>query len=227
MTLMLKILSVLGIVLGLIVLVLLWLVLVPRHFWVEYCKADGPQVKMNIGPAKVSLYPLPEFIKKKTGGKKAQPDTEKQPTEKSQDTEKHSPLDDIQLSMDLVKDIVSSAKGIMKRIIKAIKFRDVSFTVPVHSSDAYKTQKKYGVVTNAFYTLSVFLQKHLQITFKSPIFVADFADRYKDSVYFYTQITASPVLLLAAAWFAYKQYDMITENYKKSPQVTEKENNNG
>ena len=71
------------------------------------------------------------------------------------------------------------------------------------------------------------LQKHLQITFKSPLFVADFADRYKDSIYFYCQITASPVLLLAAAWFAYGQYNSIMENNKKAPDATEKETNNG
>jgi LysM repeat protein len=86
--------------------------------------------------------------------------------------------------MKLVKDVVSSAKGIMRRIFRAIKLRDVSFTLPVHSGDVYKTQQLYGAVTNSFFALSVFLQKHLQITFKSPIFVADFADRYKDSVYF-------------------------------------------
>ena len=227
MTLILKILSVLGVILAVILLLALWVVLVPRHFWVEYCKPDGPVVKMNVGPFKVTLFPLPEFISKKMN--KDQGDTKKKTeTEKAEKRkEKQNPFDDIQFSFDLVKQVLSAAKGIMARIFKAIKFCDLSFTVPIHNSDVLKTQQTYGLVTNSFYGLSVFLQKHLQITFKSPIFIADFADRYKDSVYFYCQITASPVLLLAAAWFAYKQYISNTENNKKAPDATTKENNNG
>lgn len=259
MTLMLKILQAVGILLGIILLVVLWVIVMPRHFWVEYSKADGPLVKMNIGPFKLRLFPLPDFIQKKMAEKQggAQKDKKEKPqkkgksrektvadgsktqsprqrprkkqpeqpqTQQQQDeTEKKNPLADIQFSLDLVKQVVAAAKGIMAKIFKAIKFRDVSFTVPIHSADAMKTQQTYGIVTNSFYTLAVFLQKHLQITFKSPIFVADFADSYKDSIYFYCQITASPVLLLAAGWFAYGQYNQIMENNKKSPATPEGE----
>lgn len=225
MTLILKILSVIGWILLAVILLLVWVILVPRHFWVEYSKADGPVVKMNIGPFKVGLFPLPQFLQKKAEQKQDRR-SEKKEEEKEQ-KEKFNPLADIQLSFDLVKQVVSAAKGIMVRVLKAIKFRDVSFTVPIHNSDVYKTQQQYGMVTNAFYSLSIFLQKHMQITFKSPIFVADFAGTYADSVYFYCQITASPVLLLAAAWFAYNQYTTIMENNKKAADATEKENNNG
>lgn len=228
MTLIFKILSVLGAILGLVLLLLVWVAVMPRHFWVEYCKTDGVQIKMNIGFFKISLFPVPQFIRNKTGNRKTEEKPASAREEKTPDKkDRINIFDDIQLSMKLVKDVVSSAKGIMRRIFRAIKFRDVSFTLPVHSGDVYKTQQLYGVVTNSFFALSVFLQKHLQITFKSPIFVADFADRYKDSVYFYTQITASPVLLMAAAWFAYNQYNSIIENNKKPSQVMEKENNNG
>lgn len=261
MTLMLKILQAVGILLGIILLVVLWVIVMPRHFWVEYSKADGPLVKMNIGPFKLRLFPLPDFIQKKMAEKQsgAQKDKKEKPqkkekprgktvaeggktqsprqrpqkkraeqpqTQQQQDEtekEKKNPFADIQFSLDLVKQVVAAAKGIMAKIFKAIKFRDVSFTVPIHSADAMKTQQTYGLVTNSFYTLAVFLQKHLQITFKSPIFVADFADSYKDSIYFYCQITASPVLLLAAGWFAYGQYNQIMENNKKSPATPEGE----
>lgn len=261
MTLMLKILQAVGILLGIILLVVLWVIVMPRHFWVEYSKADGPLVKMNIGPFKLRLFPLPDFIQKKMAEKQggAQKDKKEKPqkkgksrektvadgsktqsprqrprkkqpeqpqTQQQQDKsekEKKNPFADIQFSLDLVKQVVAAAKGIMAKIFKAIKFRDVSFTVPIHSADAMKTQQTYGIVTNSFYTLAVFLQKHLQITFKSPIFVADFADSYKDSIYFYCQITASPVLLLAAGWFAYGQYNQIMENNKKSPATPEGE----
>ncbi len=223
MTLILKILSVLGIILAVLLLILLWVIVMPRHFWVEYSKPDGSMVKMNIGPFKISLFPLPEFVQKKLDSKAESKKTEKKPAgtpETEQTKEKTNPLGDIQFSFDLVKQVVSAAKGIMARIFKAIKFRDLSFTLPIHSNDALKTQQTYGIVTNSFYTLSVFLQKHLQITFKSPIFVADFADRYKDSVYFYCRITASPVLLLAAGWFAFNQYKIITQTNKKAENAT-------
>lgn len=259
MTLMLKILQAVGILLGIILLLVLWVIVMPRHFWVEYSKADGPLVKMNIGPFKLRLFPLPDFIQKKMaekqggaekdkkekpqkkekprektaadGGKTQSPQPQKERAEQPQteqrqdktEKEKKNPFADIQFSLDLVKQVVAAAKGIMAKIFKAIKFRDVSFTVPIHGTDAMKTQQTYGIVTNSFYTLAIFLQKHLQITFKSPIFVADFADSYKDSIYFYCQITASPVLLLAAGWFAYGQYNQIMENNKKSPATPEGE----
>lgn len=223
MTLILKILSVIGIVLAVLLMLLLWVIVMPRHFWVEYSKPDGPLVKMNIGPFKIGLYPLPGFVQKKLDSKtekdKAMDKSDRQ-TETSQQEEKANPLGDIQFSFDFVKQVIAAAKGIMARIFKAIKFRDLSFTVPIHGSDALKTQQTYGIVTNSFYSLSVFLQKHLQITFKSPIIVADFANRYKDSVYFYCQITASPVLLLAAGWFAFNQYNIITQNNKKAENAT-------
>ncbi len=248
MSLMLKILRVLGCVLLAAVLLLLWVIIVPRHFWLEYTKADSLEVKMNIAFFKLRLFPLPEFTAKKNGkkGERAENQTQKtegqpqqtasaaqttsapQPVAAAQpQAEKTNPFADIQLSMELVKQVVSSLKGVMARIFKAIKFRDVSFTVPLHHSDVHKTQQLYGAVTNSFYALAVFLQKHLQITFKSPLFVADFADRHKDSVYFYCQITASPVLLLAAAWYGYNQYNNIMETNKKVPAAPEKEINNG
>ncbi len=243
MTLLIKILSVLGILLLAVFLLALWIILVPRHFWVEWCKQDGPAVKMNIGPFKIGLYPPPEFFRKKEKASREKKDADKQqkehPMQDKQETGtpvkgatprdkvKFNPLDDIQLSMQLLKDIVSAARGIMAKILKAIKFRDVSFTVPVHHRDVHKTQKQYGIITNSFYGLAVFLQKHMQITFKSPIFVADFAGTYGDSTYFYCQITASPVLLLAAGWYAYTQYKTIIINHIKAPDATKKENDNG
>ena len=227
MTLLIKILSVLGILLLAVVLLAVWIILVPRHFWVDWCKQDGPTVKMNIGPFKIGLYPLPSFLQKKGKKTAEKKNTEPKPDTPPQEKEKFNPMDDIQLSMQLVKDVVSAAKGIMAKILSSIKFCDVSFTLPIHNNDVYKTQKMYGLVTNSFYSLAVFLQKHMQITFKSPIFVADFAGTYADSTYFYTQITASPVLLLLAAWYAYTQYNEITTNHKKASDAAEKEKNNG
>ena len=96
--------------------------------------------------------------------------------------------------------------------------------MPIHKEDAFETRQAYGKATTAFYTLSAFLQMYVNISFKSPIFVADFADKYGQSVYFYGQITASPVLLLAAALYGFKRYKTILENNKKADIAKEKEN---
>ena len=239
MTVLLKILQICGIALLAVTALLVWIILVPRHFWVEYSKQDGPEVKMNIAFFRFRIYPLPPFaeklLDKKEKQKKQLPASGKNkdgtdiqhvhPAE--QKTDKPGVMDDIQLSFDLIKEAVSAAGGIMKRVLKAIKFRDVSFTVPLHTQDVLKTQQLYGAVTNSFYTLNTFLQKYMQLYYKSPVFVADFAGRYSDALYFYCKITASPVLLLSAAYFAYSQYNHIKENNKKATVAQEKENNNG
>ena len=216
MTILFKILSVIGIILLVLLILLMWLILMPRHFWVEYSKRDGLILQVNIGLYRFTLYPVPAFMRKKA-------DTAKDKSTGKAEEKKKNPLENIQFSFDLIKQVVSSAKGIMKRVFRAIKFRDVSFTGPGHSNDVHAPQKMYGAVTNSFYSLSIFLQKHLQIYFKSPVFVADFAGRYSDAVYFYSKITASPVLLLVAAYYAYTQYTLIINNYTKADNAPQKE----
>jgi len=223
MTVLFKILSVIAWILLAVILLLAWVIIVPRHFWVEYSMQDGPLIQMNIAFFRIRLYPVPDFFKKfvDKNTEKNQPDTDtgRQLT----DDKKENLLKDIEFSFRLVKQVITAAKGIMKRIFKAIKFRDVSFTVPLHGRDIMATQQLYSAVTNSFYTLNIFLQQHLQLYYKSPVFVADFADRYSAATYFYCKITASPALLLSAAWFAYNQYLSIMAVNKKAQPATEKE----
>ena len=311
MTLILKILGVIGWILLAILFLLVWIIVVPRHFYVEYSKRDNFILKMNIAFWKVPLFPLPKFLRKRLNPeedtksenttekaseekvvetqpvikepeivvKEKEPETVKsfeekpssevenkatepektiQPVEnkvssnpekavsepkkkksesvkkpkkekvKKEKKKKSEPFDgDIEFSFSLVKQIVSSAKGIMKRIFKAIKFRDVSFTIPIYDEDPFATQKKYAAATNGFYALSIFLQKNLQFYYKSPIFIADFANQHAESVYFYCKISASPILLLVAAFYAYRQYKKIMKNNTQVKDSLEKENNHG
>ena len=308
MTLILKILGVIGWILLAILLLLVWIIVVPRHFYVEYSKRDNFILKMDIAFWKVPLFPLPKFLRKRLNPEEAEDTVEKTPKEKVSETQpiikqpetavkekqsetvksveekpsseienkatesektirsvenktasktektvsepkkkksesvkkskkekvkkekkkKSEPLDgDIEFSFSLVKQVVSSAKGIMKRIFKAIKFRDVSFTIPIYDEDPFATQKKYAAATNGFYALSIFLQKNLQFYYKSPIFIADFANQHADSVYFYCKISASPILLLVAAFYAYRQYKSIMKNNTQVKDSLEKENNHG
>ncbi len=221
MTVFIEILKIMGILLGVLLVLLLWLILVPRNIWVEYSKKEELSVKMNIAFLKAKVYPFPKFMNKK--------ETETKEEKRSQQPKEENTniLKELDFSFDLIKQVISSAKGTVKKIFAALKFRDVSFTLPVYMGDILTTQQAHGMISNSFYALSIFLQSNIDITFKSPIIIADFADSYSDALYFYTKITASPILLLTGGYYAYTQYKLITENYKKTATADKKEIKNG
>ncbi len=197
-------------VLVFLLLLVLWVILVPRHFWVEYCKTDGLIVQVNLAFFKITLFPLPSFIKKEKKKKETQAEKEKEKPADDGKTEKDKKQPQLpQFSFRLARDILSAAKGVMKRVLKAIKFSHVSFTVPVYGGRPEETQKKYAGITSAFYTFNIFLQQIVQVYYEKPIFIADFANLHTNSLYFYCKISASPVMLLAAAVFAFRQYRKI------------------
>ena len=197
-------------VLVFLLLLVLWVILVPRHFWVEYCKTDGLIVQVNLAFFKITLFPLPSFIKKEKKKKETQAEKEKEKPADDGKTEKDKKQPQLpQFSFRLARDILSAAKGVMKRVLKAIKFSHVSFTVPVYGGRPEETQKKYAGITSAFYTFNIFLQQIVHVYYEKPIFIADFANLHTNSLYFYCKISASPVMLLAAAVFAFRQYRKI------------------
>ena len=75
MTVLIKILSIAGWLLLAAVLLAAWVILMPRHFFVEYSTRDGLIVEMNIAAFRITLYPVPSFLQKFINGKKT---TEKQ-----------------------------------------------------------------------------------------------------------------------------------------------------
>lgn len=205
------ILLLLAAVLAFLLLLVLWVILVPRHFWVEYCKTDGLIVQVNLAFFKITLFPLPSFMKKGKEEKEPQAKEEKETLDDSGEKDGGKAKEPAlpEFSFQLVKDILGAAKGVMKRILKAIKFSHVSFTVPVYGGRPEETQKKYAGITSAFYTFNIFLQQFVQIYYEKPIFVADFANLHSKSLYFYCKISASPILLLSAGLFAFRQYRRI------------------
>ena len=64
MTVLFKILSVIGVAFLILLIIALWLILTPRHFWVEYSKRDGLIAQVNIAFFRFTLYPVPEFLRK-------------------------------------------------------------------------------------------------------------------------------------------------------------------
>ena len=217
---MLKILAVIGWILLVLVVLLLWVIIVPRSVFVEYTSNTSLVVKIRIFLFKIKVYPLPKFLsnkdKKEKSAKKKKTDAQKTASADTAKEEKPSAfkkfMADMPKGFELVKEVLSAVKGVMAILLKGISIKDVSFTVPISAKDAHETQKQYGIVTSAFYSLNVFLQKYVKIFYKKPMFVADFANLYKDSAYFYCKIQASPSIILLVGWYLFKTYRRLTKN---------------
>ena len=217
---MLKILAVIGWILLVLVVLLLWVIIVPRSVFVEYTNNTSLVVKIRIFLFKIKVYPLPKFLstkdKKEKSVKKKKTDADKTASADTAKAEKPSAfkkfMADMPKGFELVKEVLSAVKGVMAILLKGVSIKDVSFTVPVSAKDAHETQKQYGIVTSAFYSLNVFLQKYVKIFYKNPVFVADFANLYKDSTYFYCKIQASPSIILVVGWYLFKTYRRLTKN---------------
>ena len=217
---MLKILAVIGWILLVLVVLLLWVIIVPRSVFVEYTNNTSLVVKVRIFLFKIKVYPLPKFLsnkdKKEKSAKKKKTDAQKTASADTAKAEKPSAfkkfMADMPKGFELVKEVLSAVKGVMAILLKGVSIKDVSFTVPISAKDAHETQKQYGVVTSAFYSLNVFLQKYVKIFYKKPMFVADFANLYKDSTYFYCKIQASPSIILLVGWYLFKTYRRLTKN---------------
>ena len=226
---MMKFFLILLYILLFVLALVLWIIICPRSFWIEFDKKDSLVVKMRIFLFKIRLFPLPSFLVKK-GEKSAEAaakDAEKAAkkaakkeaaqSKKAADRreERGGPLADIQFSFGLIKQALEAVGRIMKRILHSFKIRDVSFTIPVYDEDPHKLQKKFANITSAFYSLNTCLEQVFRLTYKAPQFVPDFAGRYSDSLYFYCQITASPFLLVVRGLYALRQYLKIKKENKK------------
>lgn len=154
--------------------------------------------------------------------KKTQPHTSTQTkieskTKKSESKPKNKFKETVEYILNnksIIKDVFATVKGALKILFNGIKIKDVSFIVPVCADDAHDVQKKYAAFTTAFYSLNIFLQKYIKIYYKSPIFIADFANIYEDKDYFYCKIQASPSIIIILGWYLFKQYNQIMSTNK-------------
>ena len=214
---MLKILTVTGWILLALVILLLWVIIVPRSIYVEYSKLHELTVKVRVFLFKIKVYPLNLPFKKKDGKKKGKAENTRGTQQPQQPQQKKKSqlqqlMQDLPKGMELVKEVLGAVKGVTAILLKGIRIKDASFTLPVYAGDAHETQKQYGIVTNAFYSFNIFLQKYVKIFWKSPVFIADFANLYSDSLYFYCKIQASPSIILVAGWYLLKTYRRLTKN---------------
>ena len=215
---MLKILAVTGCILLCLLALVLWVIIVPRSVFVEYTEAEGITVKVRIFLFKIKVHPfnMPFGKRKKDKPKKEKAQKAAQPKDgKTKHNKKVFDLGDkLPKGMELVKTVLSAVKGVGRILLRGIAVKDVSLTAPLCASTAYETQKLYGNVTSAFYTFSIFLQKYVRLSIKSPVFIADFADMYSHSTYFYCKIVASPSIILSAGWYLFKTYKNLEKQHK-------------
>ena len=238
---MLKILAVTGWVLLALIVLLLWVVIVPRSMYVEYSKKYNLIVKVRVFLFKIKVYPfkLP-FAKElteeqkaaKKEARKAKKEQSKKPTGKKDTTEQNSEkkkgfdiTEKLPKGMELAKTVLSAVKGVLRILLKGVRIKDVSFNLPISGKDAYDVQQKYGKITSAFYSFNIFLQKYVKVFYKCPKFIADFDNLHKDSLYFYCKIQASPSIIRAISWRLIKIYLSLNKNNKSDKtEKTAKEN---
>ncbi len=202
----------------LILLLLIILLLPPKKIFIEYDKADGFVVKIRLLFLKLQLWPLRGFLKKLANKKGKKPEEEIETEEKpsTKEKEKKSFLSEIEISFGLIKQVIASFGRVMKRVLRSFVVRDLSFTIPVYDPERWRLTEKYGRITGAFYRLNPLLQQTFRLYYGSPVFIADFGNKYSGSLYFYTEITASPALLLGRGVYAAKAASKIIKENKKA-----------
>ncbi len=238
---MLKILAVTGWVLLAVLVLLLWILIVPRSIYVEYSKKYNLIVKVRVFLFKIKVYPfkLPfakelteeqktakKEAKKARKAKKAEKkQSDKKPTTEQQQKKKGFDIaEKLPKGMELAKTILSTVKGVFRILLNGIRIKDVSFNLPISGKDAFDVQQKYGKITSAFYSFNIFLQKYVKVFYKCPKFIADFNNLYRESLYFYCKIQASPSIIIAVGWHLLKIYLNLNKNSKNTTDKAEKEN---
>lgn len=204
---MIDFLRILGYILIGVSALIIWVIIIPRSIYLEYYDKAGFTVKLRVFIFKVKVYPFPniniKFPKKKK--KAVVSDTEQKPKNSHKNTFKQI-VELIPFIKENLPFILQTAKGFVLRMLNAVSIKDVSFTVPIEEADPYQTQKKYSVITTSFYGINVILQKYIKISYKNPMFVADFAGLHRDSSYFYCKIQANLCIILTAGLYLFNQY---------------------
>lgn len=220
---LIQILKILGIIILVILALVLILLHIPRTFWVEFDKADLLTVKARILFFKVKVYRMKKEEKEEGRKKASGPGREKKkkaPAPKKDEKprkEKKKITDDLRFSFDLVSQVLDTATEGMRRILRGIRIRDLSFTLPVGGKDANTVRLATGAATAAFYNLNTVASRILDLEYGSPKIIPDFSGTLGDSLYFYVKIIASPIRLAAGGiWMALKGL-RILKTHKKEP----------
>ena len=212
-----------GLILLAIILLILLLLIIPRSIWVEYDKTDGLIVKVRVLFFKLKVFPMKsgkkdkgeEEEKKKKTEKQSSSSQEKASEDHGKEKKKKSIAEDIRFSFDLLGQVLGTVSEGMKRILRGIKLRNVSFTLPVSGRDSRSVRKMHGIISSAFYNLNTIISQIFDIEYGSPKIIADFAGMYTDSLYFYCRIIATPIRILAGGlYLLFRGRKILKENKK-------------
>ena len=220
---MLTVLKVIGLILLVILLIVLFLLMIPRSIWVEYDKIDGLTVKVRVFCFKLKVFPLKKGKKKEDEEISGEKKVKKKRTvsaghkvsEDGEQEKKKSITDDIRFSFDLVGQVLETASEGMKRVLRGIKLRNVSFTLPVSGRDSRTVRHMHGLVSSAFYNLNTIISQVFDIEYGTPKIIADFTGAYSESLYFYCRIIAMPIRILAGGlYLLFRGRKILKENKK-------------
>ncbi len=219
---MLTVLKAVGLIILAILLLVLLILIIPRSIWVEYDKVDGPTIKVRILFFKLRVFPWGNGKKdeseEKNEDRKAQkkkPSSSGHAMPDEHKEEKKSFTDDIRFSFDLIGRVLETVSEGMRRVLRGIKLRNVTFTLPVSGKDSRSVRKMHGIVSSAFYNLNTVISQIFDIEYGSPKIIADFTGAYSDSIYFFCRIVATPIkILMGGAYLFFKGKKILKENRK-------------
>ena len=136
--------------------------------------------------------------------------------DEGKEEKKKSVTDDIRFSFDLIGQVLETVSEGMRRVLRGIKLRNVTFTLPVSGKDSRSVRKMHGVVSSAFYNLNTVISQIFDIEYGSPKIIADFTGAYSDSLYFFCRIVATPIrILTGAVYLFFKGKKILKENRKE------------
>lgn len=183
----------------LVLLVLLVVCPVWVHLELDY---DVLTVKLQVFGLKFKVWPLaekkPKAPKKKKGkkAKKASSATKKDEKPKEK---KGLPFD---LSFELIVQLIGLAGGLVRRLLKALKVRDVRLFLPVQGKDPAATAIRYGQIMAAANAAHGALYDAVRLSVDKIEICPDFGGDNKFRRSFYCKIGTCPIIIISVAVWA-------------------------
>lgn len=190
---------ILWVLLGLLGLLLLLLV-IPASASVRF-EEEEFYLSVRYLFLKFRIFP-PKEKKQKNNDK----DAEDKKEDEKQSPKKEKKKKTLPELLHFVNKIVSSASSGLQFLLKFLWIRRVELVVPVHAEDAGDTAVQFGQVQALIGGTRAVLDNIFNISYKMLQVYPDFSGQYAAGIYFSCKIVASPVIMLATAFVAFKRY---------------------
>lgn len=184
-------------ILGILLAVLLLLLICPVWVWLRL-DYDKFSAKVQILGFKFTVYPLKEKPEKE----KKEPVQQEPPKKKA--VKKRSPSKRFQLTAEKIVGLIETAGGVMHRLLRALKIRNICVLIPLEGEDAADTALFYGKFSAWFYGGIALLQNFLDMKFESIELIPDFGGDNKYRRSFSCKIGTCPLIILGIAIYAFR-----------------------